>query len=190
MWQGRSWRAGFAAASLLAGLGITPLAAAEIAPAAPPAAGAKSDELPVASAWQEAITGQVEAFRRADAVTAFSLAGAPFRKAFPDATTFMLSVAAAGYGPIRLALIPIGAFRFALGQMVAGSHIGPVDAVEVYRRLVQGEPLTEIATSLCVSAKTISTYKMRLMDKLQLSSEAALVRYAIRHRLFSDDDTL
>jgi len=28
------------------------------------------------------------------------------------------------------------------------------------------------------------------MDKLQLSSEAALVRYAIRHRLFSDDDTL
>jgi len=100
MWQGRSWRAGFAAASLLAGLGITPLAAAEIAPAAPPAAGAKSDELPVASAWQKAITGQVEAFRRADAVTAFSFAGAPFRKAFPDATTFMLSVAAAGYGPI------------------------------------------------------------------------------------------
>lgn len=62
--------------------------------------------------------------------------------------------------------------------------------MEVYRRLVRGEPLTEIATSLCVSAKTISTYKMRLMDKLQVSSEAALVRYAIRHRLFSDDDTL
>ncbi|HEX4696030.1 MAG TPA: MBL fold metallo-hydrolase [Sphingomonas sp.] len=42
---------------------------------------------------------------------------------------------AASYGPIRLALIPIGAFRFAAGQMAAGSHIGPVDAVEVYRRL-------------------------------------------------------
>lgn len=39
------------------------------------------------------------------------------------------------YGPIRLALIPIGAFRFAAGQMAAGSHIGPVDAVEVFRRL-------------------------------------------------------
>ncbi len=62
--------------------------------------------------------------------------------------------------------------------------------MEVYRRLVQGEPLTDIATSLCVSAKTISTYKMRLMDKLQLTSEAALVRYAIRHHLFSDEDTL
>lgn len=42
---------------------------------------------------------------------------------------------AAAYGPVRLALLPIGAFRFAPGQMVAGSHIGPIDAVEAYRRL-------------------------------------------------------
>ena len=42
---------------------------------------------------------------------------------------------AASYGSIRLALIPIGAFRFSAGQMAAGSHVGPVDAVEVYRRL-------------------------------------------------------
>lgn len=42
---------------------------------------------------------------------------------------------AAAYGPVRLALIPIGAFRFSPGQMVAGSHIGPLDAVEVDRRL-------------------------------------------------------
>ena len=44
-------------------------------------------------------------------------------------------VEAARLGPIRLALIPIGAFRFVPGQMGIGSHIGPVDAVEVYRRL-------------------------------------------------------
>ena len=43
--------------------------------------------------------------------------------------------AAASYGPVRLALIPIGAFRFVPGQMVSGSHIGPIDAAEVYRRL-------------------------------------------------------
>ena len=42
---------------------------------------------------------------------------------------------AASYGPVRLALIPIGAFRFVPGQMVSGSHIGPIDAAEVYRRL-------------------------------------------------------
>ena len=44
-------------------------------------------------------------------------------------------VEAAKLGPVRLALIPIGAFRFVPGQMGTGSHIGPVDAVEVFRRL-------------------------------------------------------
>ncbi|SOB86510.1 L-ascorbate metabolism protein UlaG, beta-lactamase superfamily [Sphingomonas guangdongensis] len=41
---------------------------------------------------------------------------------------------AAAHGPIRLALIPIGAFRFVPGQMTSGSHIGPADAAEAYRR--------------------------------------------------------
>lgn len=42
---------------------------------------------------------------------------------------------AARFGTPRLAIIPIGAFRFMPGQMGTGSHIGPVDAVEVFRRL-------------------------------------------------------
>lgn len=42
---------------------------------------------------------------------------------------------AAKLGPVRLALIPIGAFRFQDGQMQAGSHIGPIQAAEVYNRL-------------------------------------------------------
>ena len=42
---------------------------------------------------------------------------------------------AAKLGPIRLALIPIGAFRFAPGQMNSGSHIGPAQAVDVFRGL-------------------------------------------------------
>ena len=40
---------------------------------------------------------------------------------------------AAGHGPIRLALLPIGAFRFVPGQMAIGAHMGPIDAVEAYR---------------------------------------------------------
>lgn len=40
---------------------------------------------------------------------------------------------AAKLGPIRLALIPIGAFRFVPGQMANGSHIGPAQAVDVFR---------------------------------------------------------
>lgn len=42
---------------------------------------------------------------------------------------------AAAYGPIRLAAIPIGAFRFDEGQMANGSHIGPDGAIRVWNGL-------------------------------------------------------
>ena len=38
---------------------------------------------------------------------------------------------AAALGPVRLAIIPIGAFRFAPGQMASSSHVGPRQAVRV-----------------------------------------------------------
>ncbi|MDB5701389.1 MAG: Zn-dependent hydrolase [Sphingomonadales bacterium] len=39
------------------------------------------------------------------------------------------------YGPIRLALLPIGAFRFLPGQMSIASHVGPIESAEVFARL-------------------------------------------------------
>lgn len=42
---------------------------------------------------------------------------------------------AATLGPIRLALIPIGAFRFVPGQLASDSHIGPVQAAQVFAGL-------------------------------------------------------
>ncbi|MCW4463217.1 MBL fold metallo-hydrolase [Sphingomonas sp. BT-65] len=42
---------------------------------------------------------------------------------------------AASYGPIRLAILPIGAFRFEEGQMGTGSHIGPADAIKLWNRM-------------------------------------------------------
>jgi L-ascorbate metabolism protein UlaG (beta-lactamase superfamily) len=44
-------------------------------------------------------------------------------------------VEAAAYGPVRFAMIPIGAFRFAPGQMEIGSHIGPIKAERVFAGL-------------------------------------------------------
>ena len=49
--------------------------------------------------------------------------------------------AARALGPIRLALLPIGAFRFQPGQMGIGSHIGPVDAVVIFQRLGAAQAL-------------------------------------------------
>jgi L-ascorbate metabolism protein UlaG (beta-lactamase superfamily) len=42
---------------------------------------------------------------------------------------------AAALGPVRLALIPIGAFRFQPGQMHIGSHIGPIQAERIFASL-------------------------------------------------------
>ncbi|MEX3846379.1 response regulator [Paraburkholderia sp. BR10882] len=59
---------------------------------------------------------------------------------------------------------------------------------EVFRRIAAGQTITEIAQELCVSAKTVSTYKVRILEKMQMPHEAALVRYAMRHKLIDDPD--
>lgn len=54
---------------------------------------------------------------------------------------------------------------------------------EIFLLIVQGRRLNEIADSLHLSPKTISTHKQRIMRKLGVESAAALVRYAIEHGL-------
>jgi DNA-binding NarL/FixJ family response regulator len=53
--------------------------------------------------------------------------------------------------------------------------------LEVFRLLSAGNSVNEIATQLVLSNKTVSTYKVRLMEKMNLSSMADLVRYAMQH---------
>jgi DNA-binding NarL/FixJ family response regulator len=60
--------------------------------------------------------------------------------------------------------------------------------LDVFKRIVAGRTLTEIAQELCVSAKTVSTYKARILEKMQMQHDAALVRYAVEHGLFEDSD--
>ncbi len=48
---------------------------------------------------------------------------------------------AAAYGPVRLALIPIGAFRFENGQDWSSNHIGPIHAVRVFEGLGAAQAL-------------------------------------------------
>ena len=59
---------------------------------------------------------------------------------------------------------------------------------DVLKRIAAGQTITEIAVELCVSSKTVSTYKTRIREKMQMPHEAALVRYAMRHKLVADDD--
>src|SRR2546430_2138494 len=46
-----------------------------------------------------------------------------------------------------------------------------------------GISFKQIAAELGVSPKTVSTYRSRICDKLKLSSNAAIIRYAIEHHL-------
>jgi len=54
---------------------------------------------------------------------------------------------------------------------------------QVFERLVHGTNVNEIALQLNISSKTVSTHKVRLMQKLQAHSVADMVRYAIDHKL-------
>ncbi|MBN3751876.1 response regulator transcription factor [Paraburkholderia sp. Tr-20389] len=58
---------------------------------------------------------------------------------------------------------------------------------DVFRRIVGGQTITEIAHELCLSVKTVSTHKTRILEKMQMPNENGLVRYAIRHKLFDDE---
>lgn len=55
--------------------------------------------------------------------------------------------------------------------------------LQVLERITAGQALGEIADALHLSPKTVSTHKMRLMQKLQLNSNADLLKYALRHGL-------
>lgn len=54
---------------------------------------------------------------------------------------------------------------------------------QVLQLLVAGRTATEIARQLSLSAKTVSTYRSRIMEKLDVRSMADLVRYALEHGL-------
>jgi DNA-binding NarL/FixJ family response regulator len=54
---------------------------------------------------------------------------------------------------------------------------------EVMKSIASGVALTEIAGRLHVSVKTVSTYRSRIMEKMQMKSNAEVTRYAMTHQL-------
>ncbi len=54
---------------------------------------------------------------------------------------------------------------------------------QVMQLIASGKPLTEIAEELSLSAKTVSTYRTRLLEKMNLKTNAEIVRYAIENGL-------
>lgn len=62
----------------------------------------------------------------------------------------------------------------------AAGHLSPRE-LQVLQRMVAGHAVGDIAESLGISPKTIAVHRARILDKLQLTSTAALIRYALCH---------
>lgn len=60
---------------------------------------------------------------------------------------------------------------------------------QVMLMLASGKSVKEIADELCLSVKTISTYRARVMEKMNMKKNAELILYAIQNRLIDFSTT-
>ena len=54
---------------------------------------------------------------------------------------------------------------------------------EVLALLVKGNTMREVAAILKITPRTVSFHKYRMMSTLKISSNAELIRYAVRRRI-------
>lgn len=75
------------------------------------------------------------------------------------------------------------ASRLAGGRPVVPHELLSDREMEVLRLLGQGKTVSGIADEIALSVKTVSTYRSRILNKLELRTTAELIHYAIEHRL-------
>jgi two-component system invasion response regulator UvrY len=71
-------------------------------------------------------------------------------------------------------------------SMLPGKERSPFDRLsqremQVMLMVAQGQNVHDISDRLCLSSKTVSTYRYRLYDKLGVENDVELTRLAIRH---------
>jgi DNA-binding NarL/FixJ family response regulator len=54
---------------------------------------------------------------------------------------------------------------------------------EVLRLIASGLPVSGIADRMCLSVKTISTYRARILEKMRMKNNAELMQYVLTNRL-------
>ena len=56
---------------------------------------------------------------------------------------------------------------------------------QIFIGLASGKTVTGLADEMCLSVKTVSTYRTRVLEKMSLTRNAELTAYALRHNLIS-----
>ena len=54
---------------------------------------------------------------------------------------------------------------------------------QILRLIASGKSVTEIAKALSLSVKTVSTYRTRILEKMQMKTNAELIHYAVKQQL-------
>ena len=57
---------------------------------------------------------------------------------------------------------------------------------EILKLIADGKSVSDIAGRLHLSVKTISTHKSNILHKMNMATQAELIRYALEHRLVDD----
>ena len=82
--------------------------------------------------------------------------------------------------------------QLALGAMPGAT--GPLHAslsdreFQIFQLIAGGKSVSDIAGQLNLSVKTVSTHKANVLQKMNMSTQAELIRYALTHRLVDDTD--
>jgi len=80
--------------------------------------------------------------------------------------------------------------QLALGAMPDAK--GPLHAAlsdrefQIFRMIAEGMSISDIAAELDLSVKTVSTHKTNILQKMNMHTQAELIRYAITHHLVEE----
>lgn len=108
-----------------------------------------------------------------------------------DSAELRIAVAAALRGDLYLSP---GVSKHLLADLVSGgSHKGELERLtprqrEVLQLVAEGRRTKEIARQLKISARTVETHRLQLMQQLDIRDVAGLVRFAIRVGLIQPED--
>lgn len=78
-----------------------------------------------------------------------------------------------------------------LAELIEDDYQGPPHErlsdreFQVMRMLAEGKRLKDIADELCLSVKTVSTYRARVLEKMGVESNAELTYYAVKNGLMT-----
>lgn len=54
---------------------------------------------------------------------------------------------------------------------------------EIFKLIIKGIPLSTIAQNLKIKVSTVSTYRIRILEKMNFKSNAELIKYAVENKL-------